>query len=58
MSFLEPAKETLFMLGKKKIPLVYGQFWRLFNFEPFWDIKVYFLDFLKDFRSTFHTKSL
>ena len=30
-----------------------GHFWRLLNFEPFWDIKVYFLDFLKDSCFTF-----
>ena len=52
MSFLEPAKETLFILGKTKT-LVYGHFWRLLNFEPFWDIWVYFLDFLKDSCFTF-----
>ena len=34
-------------------PLVYGHFWRLLNFESFWDIKVYFLDFLKDSCFTF-----
>ena len=55
MSFLEPAKETLFMLGKTKTSCLWSilapiQFW------AFWGIKVYFLDFLKDFCFTFPYK--
>ena len=50
--FSRTSKGNIIYTRQKK-PLVYGHFWRLLNFEPFWDIKVYFLDFLKDFCFTF-----
>ena len=53
--FSRTNKGNIIYTGQKN-PLVYGHFWRLLNFEPFWDIKVYFLDFLKDFWFTFSYK--
>ena len=51
--FSRTSKGNIIYTRQNNKPLVYGNFWRLLNFEPFWDIKVYFLDFLKDSCFTF-----
>ena len=51
--FTRTSKGNIIYTRQNKKTLVYGHFWRLLNFEPFWDIKIYFLDFLKDSCFTF-----